>query len=71
MAKERCIIINSVQPNSVTLELFKVGDRLLLINNMSITDVKSCRNATIMESKGDFDALIERPPNGIQLMVLR
>lgn len=65
VSKENAVIVSSVQPNSVSSDIFKPGDRFLMINKSNITDVQVCRKL-ILETKGDFDALIERPPNGMQ-----
>lgn len=63
--KDNLVLVSSVQPNSVSSDIFKPGDRFLAINNTNITDVQVCKKL-IVDTKGDFDALIERPPNGLQ-----
>lgn len=58
------IIVSGTRTNSISADIFKLGDRILFINGTKITDTEKC--ACLLEtSGGDFDVFLERPPKGL------
>lgn len=58
------IIVHGIQTNSISSNVFKLGDRILFINGNKITDLDKCANL-IETSSGDFEVFLERPPKGL------